>query len=179
MGQGGRHGDPALGCSMLLLHLLFVPKIEKSDLSLPASAAFSVHGSVGCTFVSPCLCVRTMLFLLCSETTRPLSNLEIEITRPKKASAHFSMCCFMSAGILHPAGRQRNGRGSHPGHGFTSPCLTCCPLCRLRARSQDQCSLEDLCELAFIPDCHHCSIPPVVAVPKSCYCHYPLNRYGA
>lgn len=140
---------------------------------------FFVHSSVGLTFMSPFLCIRTMPFLLWSETIRPLSNLDIEKTRPKKASANFSMCSFLSPGILHPAGRQRNGRGSRPGTGFPSPCRTCSSLRLLCARSQDQCSSEDACDLASITDCNHCSIPSALAAPNSCYRHCPSNRYGA
>lgn len=181
VGQGGHHGDPPRGRSMLLLHLPVVPKIEKADVSLSGSGFFFffVHSSIGRTFMSPFLCIRTMPFLLWSETIRPLSNLDIEKTRPKKASANFSMCSFLSPGILHPAGRQRNGRGSRPGPGFPLPCRTCSSLRLLCARSQDQCSSEDARDSASITDCNHCSIPSALAAPNSCYRHCPSNRYGA
>lgn len=55
MGQGGYWGDRPLGCSVLLLHPLLVPKIENSDVSLPASIPFLSAGSVGYTFQIPIL----------------------------------------------------------------------------------------------------------------------------
>lgn len=69
VGQGRYWDDLPLGCSVMLLHLLFVPKIEKSNILLPASIAFVCPQSL----LDTCFGFLShephhmKLFLLCSE----------------------------------------------------------------------------------------------------------------